>query len=66
MTFIVFEWLYVGLTAGFICLVVLGHALLFSAIYKCLRHDRASGRRFRPKPSLPDGASLATAARLSG
>jgi hypothetical protein len=63
MPFIIFELLYVGLAAGFIGLVVLGHALLFGAIYKCVREDWAIGQRSNRKPALPDQAHLPIAAR---
>ena len=65
MTFTIFELFYVTLAAGFICLVVLGHALLFSAIYKCLREDWAIGQRSNRKPPLPEGANMSPVAQWS-
>ena len=65
MTFTIFELIYVTLAAGFICLVVLGHALLFSAIYKCLREDWAIGQRSNRKPPLPEGANMSPIAQWS-
>jgi hypothetical protein len=56
MTLVIFETLYIALAAVFIGLVVLGHALLFSAIYACLRDDWASGRRSNRNLSVPDDA----------
>ena len=61
MIFTTFELFYVTLVAGFIGLVVLGHALLISAIYKCLRDDRAFGRRSSRKPPLSDWPSRVVA-----
>lgn len=61
MSFTVFESLYVTVAAYFIGLVVLGHALLFSAIYKCLREDWAAGRSSNRKPPLSDWPSRVTA-----
>jgi hypothetical protein len=37
----IFELFYVTFVTTFIALVVLGHVLLFSAIYKCLRDNFA-------------------------
>src|SRR5262245_23666206 len=48
------EVFYVTLVAGFIGLVVLGHALLFSAIYKCLHDNWAFGLRSSRKIPLSD------------
>jgi hypothetical protein len=61
MTFTIFELFYVTLAAGFIGVVVLGHALLFSAIYKCVRQDWAFGRHFNQKPPLSDWPSRVAA-----
>jgi hypothetical protein len=44
--------------AGFIVLVILGHALLFSAIYKCAREDWALGQRSKRRPPVPDAANV--------
>ena len=41
---------YLAFVTIFIGLVVLGHILLISAIYKCLRDDWAAGRRSNRKP----------------
>ena len=65
MNFTIFELFYVTLAAGFIGLVVLGHALLLSAIYKCLREDWAIGQRSNRKPPLPEGANMSTVAQRS-
>ncbi len=52
----IFELFYVTIAAAFIVLVALGHALLFSAIYRCLRDDWDIGGRSNREPPLPRGA----------
>jgi hypothetical protein len=53
----IFELFYLAFVTIFIGLVVLGHILLISAIYKCLRDDWAAGRRSNRKPPPSDWAS---------
>jgi hypothetical protein len=65
MPFAVFELLYVCVAAGFIVLVILGHALLFGALYKCAREDWAPGRRSDRKPPVPDAANVSPVAPWS-
>ena len=64
MIFTIFETLSVALATVFICLVVMGHALLVSAIYRCLCEDRAFRRRSNRKAPLPVWPSR-MAARVS-
>jgi hypothetical protein len=40
----VFEWIAIALITAYAALVVLGHVLLISAIYKCARGDRPKGK----------------------
>jgi hypothetical protein len=53
----ILELFYLAFVTTFIALVILGHILLISAIYKCLRDDWAAGRRSYRKPPLSDLAS---------
>jgi hypothetical protein len=48
------ELIYAAFVTIFIGLVVLGHVLLFIAIYKCWREDWAIGRRSNRKLPLPE------------
>ena len=48
------------LVAMFVALVVLGHVLLFSAVYKCWRDDWTDGRRI--KSNLPSRALVQSSA----
>ena len=53
----ILELFYVVFVTTFVGIVVLGHVLLFSAIYKCVRDDWVIGRRSKRKPPLPDWSS---------
>ena len=64
MIFTIFESLSIALATVFIGLVVVGHALLVSAIYRCLRDDWALRRRSNRKTPVSDWPSR-MAARAS-
>lgn len=52
----IIELLYAGFVTIFISLVAVGHALLFSAIYRSFVDDWGIGRRAGRKPPSPESA----------
>jgi hypothetical protein len=50
------ELFYLTFVTAFVCLVALGHVLLFSAIYRCLRDDWVAGQRAKRAPQMSDRA----------
>jgi hypothetical protein len=57
----ILELFYITFVTTFIAFVILGHALLFSAIYKGLRDDLDAGRRINRRTPLSDWRSQAAA-----